>query len=132
MAFADLDGLPLGTMQRSILPHAAGAPLRNPHAHGPASIDNQPAFCNDSALCGRAGSSLRCRAAQSSCEAETMWHDLWVALALLLVIEGVMPFLAPNTMRRMLLEVARQDSRSLRLAGLASMLGGVGLLYLIN
>jgi hypothetical protein len=53
-------------------------------------------------------------------------------LALLLVVEGVVPFLAPNTMRRMLLEVARQDSRSLRLAGLASMLGGVGLLYLIN
>jgi uncharacterized protein YjeT (DUF2065 family) len=63
---------------------------------------------------------------------ENMWHDLWVALALLLVLEGVMPFLAPNTMRRMLLEVARRDSRSLRLAGLASMLGGVGLLYLIN
>lgn len=61
-----------------------------------------------------------------------MWHDLLVALALLLVVEGVIPFLAPDTMRRMLIEVARQDSRSLRIAGLASMLGGVGLLYLIN
>lgn len=61
-----------------------------------------------------------------------MWHDLLVALALLLVVEGVIPFLAPDTMRRMLIEVARQDSRSLRIAGLASMLGGVGLLYVIN
>ncbi|MGB5735366.1 MAG: DUF2065 domain-containing protein [Thiohalocapsa sp.] len=61
-----------------------------------------------------------------------MWHDLFVALALLLVIEGVMPFLAPATMRRMLLEVSRQDNRSLRIAGFASMVGGVGLLYLIN
>ncbi|KAA6186312.1 DUF2065 domain-containing protein [Thiohalocapsa marina] len=61
-----------------------------------------------------------------------MWHDLFVALALLLVIEGVMPFLAPDAMRRMLLEVARQDTRSLRIAGFASMLGGVALLYLIN
>ncbi len=61
-----------------------------------------------------------------------MWHDLFVALALLLVVEGVIPFLAPDTMRRMLIEVARQDSRSLLIAGLASMLGGVGLLYLVN
>jgi uncharacterized protein YjeT (DUF2065 family) len=61
-----------------------------------------------------------------------MWHDLLVAVALLLVIEGVMPFLAPNAMRRMLLEVAGQSNRSLRIAGLASMIGGVGLLYLIN
>lgn len=61
-----------------------------------------------------------------------MWHDLFVALALLLVIEGVMPFLAPDAMRRMLLEVARQDNRSLRIAGLVTMISGVGLLYLIN
>ena len=61
-----------------------------------------------------------------------MWHDLFVALALLLVIEGVMPFLAPDTMRRMLLEVAQQDNRRLRIAGLVTMISGVGLLYLIN
>ena len=61
-----------------------------------------------------------------------MWHDLLVALSLMLVIEGVMPFLAPEALRRMLLEVSRQDNRSLRIAGLASMVGGVGLLYLIN
>ena len=61
-----------------------------------------------------------------------MWHDLVVALSLMLVIEGVMPFLAPDALRRMLLEVSRQDNRSLRIAGLASMVGGVGLLYLIN
>ncbi|WP_295880775.1 DUF2065 domain-containing protein [uncultured Thiohalocapsa sp.] len=61
-----------------------------------------------------------------------MWHELLVALALLFVIEGVLPFLAPGLMRRVLLEVARQDNRSLRVSGLFSMLGGVALLYLIN
>ncbi|MGD2020126.1 MAG: DUF2065 domain-containing protein [Thiohalocapsa sp.] len=61
-----------------------------------------------------------------------MWHDLLVALALLFVIEGVLPFLAPNLMRRVLLEVARQDNRSLRVSGLVSMLAGVAFLYLIN
>jgi hypothetical protein len=61
-----------------------------------------------------------------------MWQDLLVALALLFVIEGIMPFLAPGLMRRMLLEVARQDNRSLRVTGLVSMLVGVGLLYLFH
>jgi uncharacterized protein YjeT (DUF2065 family) len=61
-----------------------------------------------------------------------MWHDLLVALALLFVIEGILPFLAPGLMRRMLLEVAGQDNRSLRLAGLFSMLTGVAFLYLFN
>ncbi|MBK1633127.1 DUF2065 domain-containing protein [Thiohalocapsa halophila] len=61
-----------------------------------------------------------------------MWHELLVALALLLVIEGVLPFLAPSLMRRVLLEVAQQNNRSLRVSGLLSMLAGVAFLYLIN
>lgn len=61
-----------------------------------------------------------------------MWHELLVALALLLVIEGVLPFLAPSLMRRVMLEVAQQSNRSLRLSGLVSMLAGVAFLYLIN
>lgn len=61
-----------------------------------------------------------------------MWDSLWVAIALLLVIEGVWPFLDPNGMRKSLLLLAQQDSRTLRIIGLFSMLGGVTLLYLVN
>jgi uncharacterized protein YjeT (DUF2065 family) len=61
-----------------------------------------------------------------------MWHDLLVALALLLVIEGIWPFLSPNSMREVLLMLAQQDSRSLRISGLISMVSGVILLYLVN
>lgn len=61
-----------------------------------------------------------------------MWHELWVATALILVIEGVWPFLSPETMRRAMLIVAQQDNRSLRFAGLVSMIIGVGLLYFVN
>ncbi|WP_058557074.1 DUF2065 domain-containing protein [Thiohalocapsa sp. ML1] len=61
-----------------------------------------------------------------------MWHELLIALALVFVMEGVMPFLAPTMMRRMLLEVSRLDNRSLRVSGLISMLIGVALLYLFN
>ena len=61
-----------------------------------------------------------------------MWHDLWVALALLLVLEGIFPFLNPQGMRRMMLSIAQQNNRALRISGLVSMLFGVGLLYLVN
>lgn len=61
-----------------------------------------------------------------------MWHDLWVAMALMLVLEGVWPFLSPDSMRRMLLIMAQQNDRSLRISGLVSMLLGVLLLYLVN
>ena len=61
-----------------------------------------------------------------------MWHDLWVAMALLLVLEGILPFLSPDTMRRILLMAAQQDNRSLRITGLISMICGVLLLYFVN
>jgi uncharacterized protein YjeT (DUF2065 family) len=61
-----------------------------------------------------------------------MWHDLWVAMALLLVLEGIWPFLSPDSLRRMLLMVAQQDNRSLRISGLISMVCGVLLLYFVN
>jgi hypothetical protein len=61
-----------------------------------------------------------------------MWHDFGVALALLLVLEGIWPFISPDSMRRMLLSMAQQESRALRVSGLVSMLCGVGLLYLVN
>jgi uncharacterized protein YjeT (DUF2065 family) len=61
-----------------------------------------------------------------------MWDDLWAAVALMLVIEGLVPFLSPDTLRRMLVTVAQMDDRSVRIAGLVSMLSGVGLLYLVR
>lgn len=61
-----------------------------------------------------------------------MWHDLWVAMALLLVIEGIWPFLSPDSMRQTLLTVIQMDNRTLRIAGLISMICGVLLLYFVN
>ena len=61
-----------------------------------------------------------------------MWHELWVALALLLVLEGILPFLNPEGMRKMMLSIAQQQNRALRVSGLVSMICGVGLLYLVN
>lgn len=61
-----------------------------------------------------------------------MWHDPWVALALVFVIEGIWPFLNPAGIKRVWRNMAEQDDGSLRVAGLISMVAGVGLLYLVN
>lgn len=61
-----------------------------------------------------------------------MWQELLVALSLMLVLEGIWPFLGPSAMRRALLRVAEQDDGALRLMGLISMVTGVALLYLVH
>jgi uncharacterized protein YjeT (DUF2065 family) len=61
-----------------------------------------------------------------------MWHDLGIALCLVLVIEGIVPFLYPRRWREMVMMLSEIDDRAMRIAGLTSMLLGTGLLYLIN
>ena len=61
-----------------------------------------------------------------------MWHELLIALALVMVLEGIVPFLSPRTMRRMLLTAAEMDDRSLRIGGLIAMVLGVLTLYVVN
>lgn len=61
-----------------------------------------------------------------------MWKEILTALALVLVIEGIMPFLNPAAMRRMMVMVAQMDDKTLRVVGLTSMISGVLLLYLVH
>jgi len=61
-----------------------------------------------------------------------VWSDLLAALALLLVIEGVIRFVNPQALRRMLAMMNLLDDRSLRTAGLVSMILGVVLLYMVR
>jgi len=56
------------------------------------------------------------------------WSDLGAALALVLVLEGLLPLLAPRQFRVALLEAGKLDDRALRVIGLASLLAGVLLL----
>ena len=60
------------------------------------------------------------------------WGDLWAAFALYLVLEGLMPFLNPGAMKRTLLQLAGLEERTLRMAGLASMIAGALLLYFVR
>jgi len=61
-----------------------------------------------------------------------MLHELAIAFCLMLVIEGILPFIAPGRWRRMLEAVEQVDDGTVRLIGLGSMLAGTALLYLIN
>ena len=54
------------------------------------------------------------------------------AIGLVLIIEGILPFLSPDLVRWYSAQVQSMDNRSLRMGGLASMLIGLGVLYLFG
>lgn len=61
-----------------------------------------------------------------------MWQDFLVALSLMFVIEGLMPFLSPSRLRATFRAIAELDNRTLRVIGLISMVSGVVMLYLVR
>lgn len=54
------------------------------------------------------------------------------AVCLVLVIEGIVPFLYPGRWRSLVVKLALVNDRELRIMGLVSMLIGAGLLFLIR
>lgn len=55
--------------------------------------------------------------------------DLWAAMALVLVLEGILPFLAPARWKAALRQATELDDAALRLVGLACMLTGLAGLW---
>jgi len=60
------------------------------------------------------------------------WQQLWIAISLVLIIEGIIPFLYPGRWRRLVAQIAIMDNKSMRIIGLVSMLFGLGLLFLVT
>lgn len=60
------------------------------------------------------------------------WQELWIAVALLLVMEGILPFVSPDGLREALRRISALSNPQLRLAGLGSMLTGLAVLYLVR
>ncbi|MDG4597579.1 MAG: DUF2065 domain-containing protein [Candidatus Contendobacter sp.] len=58
-----------------------------------------------------------------------MWDELLAAFGLMLVLEGILPFLNPGALRQTILRMAQLKDRTLRSAGLASMALGLLVLY---
>ena len=61
-----------------------------------------------------------------------MWREFGIAISLMLVIEGIIPFLYPGRWRTLVASLAEIDDKALRLMGLGSMIAGIILLNLIN
>jgi len=61
-----------------------------------------------------------------------MWDSIIPALALVLVIEGMLPFLSPKSWRDAMLQAARLPDNVLRSIGFFSMLAGVIILYIVQ
>jgi hypothetical protein len=57
---------------------------------------------------------------------------LLTAMALILVLEGIFPFLSPCLWRKVVQKVADRTDQSLRLFGLFCMLLGAGLMYYVH
>jgi uncharacterized protein YjeT (DUF2065 family) len=58
--------------------------------------------------------------------------DLWTALALVLVIEGVLYALFPEAMKKMVAQMLVVPAPMLRAAGLAAACLGVGVVWLVR
>jgi hypothetical protein len=60
------------------------------------------------------------------------FSDLVAAFGLFFVLEGIAPFVNPRGVKRALARLAEVRELELRIAGLASMLAGVVILYLVR
>lgn len=60
------------------------------------------------------------------------WADLAAALGLLLVIEGMLPFLNPRSVKRAMATFSTASDAMLRVAGIVSMFAGLVLLWLVR
>jgi uncharacterized protein YjeT (DUF2065 family) len=59
------------------------------------------------------------------------WHDLLNALALLLIFEGLLPFASPISIKKVYKTMVETPESSLRMMGLASIVAGLVLLYIV-
>ena len=60
------------------------------------------------------------------------WTDLLSAFALLMVLEGLLPFANPRGSRRTMAMLAQMPDEKLRIAGLVSMIAGLLLLWIVR
>ena len=61
-----------------------------------------------------------------------MWSEILTALALVLVIEGLLPFASPGRYRQMVAQIVRLSDNHIRTTGLVIIVIGVLLLFLVR
>ncbi len=58
--------------------------------------------------------------------------ELFCALALVLVLEGMMPFISPAKWQSLLKKISQYDEKTIRMIGLISMGAGVIILSIVH
>lgn len=61
-----------------------------------------------------------------------MWDTFLMAIALMLVLEGIFPFTFPNAWRDTFRKMSELEDGQIRFIGLTSMVIGLIVLYLVN
>ena len=61
-----------------------------------------------------------------------MLNDLMTAFALMLIIEGLLPMLAPQAWQRAMQELSRHNPKAIHVGGIISMLAGAFLLQFLH
>jgi uncharacterized protein YjeT (DUF2065 family) len=60
------------------------------------------------------------------------WTEILTALALVFVIEGMLPFISPSKYRQMVAEITRLSDSNIRSVGLIVMIAGLVLLFFVR
>lgn len=59
-------------------------------------------------------------------------HILLIAIGVAIFLEGIVPFLSPRRFRQGLAQLLQVGDRGLRVMGLAAIVAGVAILYLVR
>jgi len=60
------------------------------------------------------------------------WQDLLNAFALLLILEGLLPFISPATLKKTYTQILAYPEKTLRMIGLVCVIAGILLLFLTD
>jgi uncharacterized protein YjeT (DUF2065 family) len=60
------------------------------------------------------------------------WTEILTAVALVLVIEGMLPFVRPGRYKQLVAQIVRLSDNQLRTVGLVSMIAGLLLLFVVR
>ena len=61
-----------------------------------------------------------------------MWHEILIAGALMLVLEGLLPILNPKLFKQMMYSASQMNEQQLRWTGIISMVIGAAAIYFLK
>jgi len=60
------------------------------------------------------------------------WTEILTAVALVLVLEGMLPFVGPGRYKQLVAQIVRLSDNQLRTFGLSTMIAGLLLLFIVR